>query len=82
MKNQKSREEKNVIFTEIPEWIVSKKMSRKDYEENIKILQKVRTLYIAEKLKFKNEKPDFENIALTDEDYVPVGMFDRILHNI
>lgn len=57
-------------------------MLRKDFEENIKVLKKVRTLYIAEKLKMKDEKPDFDNVALTDEDFVPTVLFDKILSDI
>jgi len=54
--NVKQEKAQNNVFilTEIPEYIISKKMLRKDYEENIKVLKKVRLLYLAEKLKLKD----------------------------
>jgi hypothetical protein len=79
---QEKAQNNQFIFTEIPEYIVSKKMPRKDFEENIKVLKKVRLLYLAEKLNIKDQKPDFDNVNLTDEDFVPTVLFDKILSDI
>lgn len=57
-------------------------MPRKDFEENIKVLKKVRLLYLAEKLNIKDQKPNFDNVSLTDEDFVPTVLFDKILSDI
>ena len=45
------------IFFDIPELIVKKKYSRKDYEDIIKIVDKVKTRYLAEKAKQMPDKP-------------------------
>lgn len=57
-------------------------MPRKEYEENIKVLKKVRDLYLAEKLMAMEKKPHPDNVYLTDEDYVPTAMFDKVLKDI
>lgn len=47
------------ILFDIPDLIVKKKLARKDYEQVIKIVNKVKTRYIAEKL---NSKEDIKNM--------------------
>lgn len=81
VKQEKSQKDA-FIFTEIPEYIISKKMLRKDYDEVIKVLKKVRLLYLANKLDLKGEDPNFENAVLTDDDMVPCNLFDKILSDI
>lgn len=45
------------IFFDIPDLIVKKKFSRKEYEDIIKIVQKVKTRYLAEKVRNNPDKP-------------------------
>jgi hypothetical protein len=69
-------------FYDIPDLIVKKKYSRKDYESIIKMLNKVKKAYLVEKadiLKDKN-KP-LEEIVITDEDLVPLELFDKVLQS-
>jgi hypothetical protein len=69
-------------FYDIPDLIVKKKYSRKDYESIIKMLNKVKKAYLVEKadiLKDKN-KP-LEEIVITDEDLVPLDLFDKVLQS-
>lgn len=57
-------------------------MLRKDYEEVIKVLKRVRVLYLQEKLNYKGEDLTFENAIMTDDDMVPCILFDKILKDI
>ena len=69
-------------FYDIPDLIVKKKFTRKDYESIIKLLNKVKKAYLVEKadiLKDKN-KP-LEEIVVTDEDLVPLELFDKVLQS-
>lgn len=45
------------IFFDIPDLIVKKEYSRKDYESIIKIVMKVKTRYLAEKARQQPDKP-------------------------
>jgi hypothetical protein len=65
-------------FFEIPDFIVKKKYSRKDYEEIIlKMLNKVKLRYLAEK---KNETgTDTKSVCITDDDLIPLEMLDWVL---
>jgi hypothetical protein len=69
-------------FYDIPDLIVKKKYTRKDYEGIIKMLNKVKKAYLLEKadiLKDKNKPLD--EIVITDEDLVPLDLFDKVLQN-
>lgn len=58
-------------------------MSRKDYNENIKVLKKVRILYLANKHHFRGKtQPDYDSIPLSDDDLVDCILFDKILSDI
>lgn len=70
------------IFFDIPELIVKKKYSRKDYEDIIKIVDKVKTRYLAEKAKQMPDKPLSVVSQITDDDLVPLELFDFILAQI
>jgi len=45
------------IFFDIPDLIVKKRYPRKDYEDILKILVKVKTRYLAEKARMMPDKP-------------------------
>lgn len=69
-------------FFDIPDLIVKKGYSRKDYEECIlKCLNKVKLRYLAEKRKELAHK-DIELIQITDEDLVPLELFDWVMSTI
>jgi hypothetical protein len=70
------------IFFDIPELIVKKKYNRKDYDEILKVVKKVKMRYLAEKKKQFPDKPDNVVTAITDDDLVPLEMFDEILREI
>ena len=62
-------------FFDIPDLIVKKKYQRKDYEQILKLLQKVKKLYMMQKSLIIKDKP-LEEIEITDEDLVPLELFD------
>jgi hypothetical protein len=67
-------------FYDIPDLIIKKKFQRKDYESIIKMLTKVKKAYLIEKadiLKDKNKA--LEEIVITDEDLIPLDLFDKVL---
>ena len=69
-------------FFDIPDLIMKKSYSRRDYEDIIlKLIQKVKLRYLAEKA---NAMPDrsLEFIAMTDDDLIPLELFDWILSQI
>lgn len=68
-------------FYDIPEFIIKKRYSKKDYEDIMKILLKVKKQYIEQKSKEHPEKP-IEKINITDEDLVPLDLFDIVLSQI
>lgn len=69
-------------FFDIPDLIVKKGYSRKDYEECIlKCLNKVKLRYLAEKRKELPNK-DIENIQITDDDLIPLELFDWVMSTI
>ena len=69
-------------FNQIPDLIVKKGYSRKDYEENLlKVLKKVQVRFLAQK---KAESPEKEvsELQVTDDDLVPLVLFDWVLSQI
>ena len=62
-------------FYDIPELIIKKRYSRKDYDHIVKILNKTKKFYLLEKAKIVTDKP-VEEIEITDEDLVPLELFD------
>ena len=70
------------IFFDIPELIVKKHYSRKDYEDIIKVVTKVKTRYLAEKAKMMPDKPLAVVSQITDDDLVPLELFDYILSQV
>jgi len=69
-------------FYDIPDLIVKKKLQRKDYESIIKMLTKIKKAYLIEKadiLKDKNKA--LEEIVITDEDLIPLDLFDKVLQS-
>jgi predicted DNA-binding protein YlxM (UPF0122 family) len=70
------------VFTDIPDLIIKKKFSRKDYEDILKILQKVKTRYLAEKAMKNPDKPLEVISQITDDDLVELELFDLALSQI
>ena len=69
-------------FYDIPDLIIKKKFQRKDYESIIKMLTKIKKAYLIEKadiLKDKNKA--LEEIVITDEDLIPLDLFDKVLQS-
>lgn len=65
-------------FYDIPDLIVKKRYPRKDYESIIKLLNKVKKSYLVHKATIVTDKPIAE-LAVTDEDLVPLELFDQVL---
>lgn len=68
-------------FYDIPDLIVKKKYSRKDYESIIKLLNKVKKAYLVEKADILKDKKSVEQITVTDEDLIPLDLFDKTLQS-
>ena len=68
-------------FYDIPDLIVKRRYTRKDYEQIIKLLNKVKKIYLLEKAKLIPDKPVSE-LEITDEDLVPLELFDQALSQI
>ena len=68
-------------FFDIPDLIIKKNYSRKDYEETIlKVLNKTKMRYLAEK---KNDcGTPIEKLQVTDEDLIPFELLDAVLTEI
>lgn len=67
------------IFQDIPDLIVKKKYSRKDYADIIKVVNKVKTRYLAEKARNMPDK-SLEFVSnITDDDECPLNIYDFIL---
>ncbi len=67
---------------EIPDLIIKKGYSRKDYDDIIiKLLNKVKVRYLAEK---KTEMPqkDLKDMVITDDDLIPLAMLDWVIKAI
>ena len=67
------------VFFDIPDLIVKKRFSRKDYEDIIKILTKVKTRYLAEKAMKNPDKPLEVISQITDDDLAELELFDLAL---
>ena len=65
-------------FYDIPDLIVKKKYQRKDYENIIKLLNKVKKSYLVHKATIVKDTPVAE-LVVTDEDLVPLELFDNVL---
>jgi DNA-directed RNA polymerase sigma subunit (sigma70/sigma32) len=69
-------------FFEIPDLIVKKGYSRKEYEEFIiKLLNKVKTRYLSQKKKDDVETP-IEEMQVTDDDLVELDLFDQVMSSM
>ena len=65
-------------FFNIPEMLVKKKTSKKDFELIQKILLKIKQKYLVEKaLLFPDRAID--QLSITDEDMVPMELLDDVL---
>ena len=62
-------------FYDIPDLIIKKKYPKKDYEQIIKLLNKVKKLYLAHKATII-QGAKVEELTVTDEDLVPLDLFD------
>jgi len=63
-------------FYDIPELIVKKKYQRKEYDQIIRLLNKVKKAYLVQKAMLLPDKKVTE-IEITDEDLVPLELFDE-----
>jgi len=68
-------------FFDIPDLIVKKQISKKDYEGISKLLLKVKRSYLVHKATLLPDKP-IESLNVTDEDLVPLELFDEVLTQI
>jgi len=83
-------EQKYFWFSSIPELIIKKEYTRKDYEDILlKILKKVQGLFLKKKKAkiledSKDGKPDInlDDVVITDEDLVPLDLFDRVVEEL
>ena len=70
---------KNFLFQDLPDLIVRKMYSRKDYDDIIKIIIKVKNRFIAERANANPEKPMAQHAIITDDDECPLEFFDWVL---
>ena len=54
---------------------MKRRYARKDYEQIIKLLNKVKKIYLFEKAKLVTDNPVSE-LEITDEDLIPLELFD------
>ena len=68
---------KSVFFSfyDIPDLIIKKRYPRKDYDLIIKLLNKVKKLFLAHKATIV-QGVKLEDLSVTDEDLVPLELFD------
>lgn len=68
---------KSVFFSfyDIPDLIIKKRYLRKDYDLIIKLLNKVKKLFLAHKATIV-QGVKVEDLSITDEDLVPLELFD------
>ena len=65
-------------FFNIPEMLVKKRTSKKDFELIQKILLKIKQKYLVQKALLFPDRP-IEQLSLTDEDMVPMELLDDVL---
>ena len=65
-------------FYDIPDLIVKKKYQRKDYDLIMKLLNKVKKAYLVQKSMITENK-DLQELEITDEDLIPLELFDEAL---
>ena len=70
------------IFFDIPDLIVKKRYSRKEYEDIIKVLNKVKTRYLARKAKEMPDKSIEFVSQITDDDLVPLVILDEVMSEV
>jgi len=58
---------------------VKKQYSRKDYDNIIKIIIKVKNRFIAERAQMNPEKSLAQHSIITDDDECPLELFDWVL---
>lgn len=90
-------------FFDIPDLILKKKFNKTEYEAVMKVLMKVKTLYLQQKLdeerfraeeaanndprgrdndKKKPEEAKIEDMVVTEDDMVPLDLFDVVMDQI
>lgn len=62
--------------------ILKKKYSKKDYQDILKVLLKVKTRYLAEKALMYPDKPLEVVSQITDDDLVPLVLYDYVLSEL
>ena len=65
-------------FFNIPEMLVKKRTSKKDFELIQKILLKIKQKYLVQKALLFPDRP-IEQLSITDEDMVPMELLDDVL---
>lgn len=78
MKSECALEKFYFNFHYIPELILKKQVTKKDYEVLTKLLLKVKQQYLDIKSKQHPEKR-MEELTITDEDMVPLELFDVVM---
>ena len=68
-------------FFNIPEMLVKKKTSKKDFELIQTMLLKIKKKYLVQKALLFPDRP-IENLSITDEDLVPLEFLDDVLGEI
>ena len=68
-------------FFNIPEMLVKKRTSKKDFELIQTMLLKIKKKYLVQKALLFPDRP-IENLAITDEDLVPLEFLDDVLGEI
>lgn len=68
-------------FFNIPEMLVKKRTSKKDFELIQTMLLKIKKKYLVQKALLFPDRP-IENLSITDEDLVPLEFLDDVLGEI
>mmetsp|Transcript_8432 Transcript_8432/g.14118 ORF Transcript_8432/g.14118 Transcript_8432/m.14118 type:complete len:814 (-) Transcript_8432:18-2459(-) len=67
------------IFLDIPDLVVKRRYKREEYGHILKVLLKVKARYLADKARSHPEKPPAQLQQITDDDLVPLELFDFVL---
>lgn len=66
-------------FHDLPEIILKKQMSRKDYIEIMKVIQKVKSMYLVDKAKKNPDKPHEHIVNIVEGELVELDLFEQVL---
>ena len=78
VKTERAMKQLYFNFHHLPDLILAKQITKKDYKTISRLLLKVKAAYLSEKAKSMPDKR-IEDLNVTDEDLVPLSLFDMVL---